>query len=68
MNNNKNILFEKFISQESPLSSIEFLDDTNENIIDQFKVIIDINKKRFHKVGYRFDEDASSIIHRKILT
>ena len=45
MNNNKNILFEKFISQESPLSSIEFLDDTNENIIDQFKVIIDINKK-----------------------
>ena len=49
MNNNKNILFEKFISQESPLSSIEFLDDTNENIIDQFKVIIDINKKRFQK-------------------
>ena len=45
MNNNKNILFEKFISQESPLQSIEFLDDTNENIIDQFKVIIDINKK-----------------------
>lgn len=27
MNNNKNILFEKFISKESPISSIEFLDN-----------------------------------------
>ena len=57
-------IFDDFISQESPTLSIGFLDNTDENIIDQFKDIIDINKKRFKKMDYKIDEDDPSIIHK----
>jgi len=58
-------VFDDFISQEFPILSIGFLDNVDENIMDQFKDIIDINKKRFQKINFKVDEDDPSIIHKK---
>ena len=45
-------IFDDFIRQESPKLSIGFLDNVDENIIDEFKDIIDSNKKRFEKINF----------------
>ena len=42
-------IYEDFINQESPKLSIGFLDNLNQEILDQFTEIIDANKKRFEK-------------------
>ena len=42
-------IYDDFINQESPKLSIGFLDNLNQEILDQFTEIIDENKKRFEK-------------------
>ena len=40
-------IYDDFINQESPKLSIGFLDNINEEIMEQFNSIIELNKKRF---------------------
>ena len=50
-------IFDDFISQESPILSIGFLENIDENTMEQFKEIIDLNKKRFKEIGYKISEE-----------
>jgi len=60
-------IFDDFISQESPTLSIGFLENVDENIIDEFKEIIDLNKKRFKEIGYVISEEDLSLNNKMII-
>ena len=61
-------VYDDFINQEEPKLSIGFLDNLNEEILDQFNDIIDANKKRFKDPEYinellaKYDSDKKEII------
>ena len=53
-------IYDDFINQEKPLLTIGFLENIDETIMDEFKDIIESNKKRFKEMNYVFpDEDIS---------
>ena len=61
-------IYDDFINQEEPKVSIGFLDNLNEEILDQLYDIIDANKKRFKDPEYlnellaKSDSDKKEII------
>ena len=57
-------IFDDFISQETPKLSIGFMDNVDENIMDEFKEIIDLNKKRFKKIGYKIEDKDIIVPHK----
>ena len=54
-------IFDDFISYDSPTLSIGFLENVDENIMNQFIEIIDLNKKRFKETGYKVSEEDLSL-------
>ena len=54
-------IFDDFISYDSPTLSIGFLENVDENIMNQFIEIIDLNKKRFKEMGYKVSEEDLSL-------
>ena len=59
-------IFDDFISYDSPTLSIGFLDNVDENIVNQFIEIIDSNKKRFKEMGWQISEEDLPI-NKKII-
>ena len=59
-------IFDDFISYDSPTLSIGFLDNVDENIMNQFIEIIDSNKKRFKEMGWQISEEDLPI-NKKII-
>ena len=59
-------IFDDFISYDSPTLSIGFLDNIDENIMNQFIEIIDSNKKRFKEMGWQISEEDLPI-NKKII-
>ena len=53
-------IYDDFINQETPRLTIGFLENVDEKIMDEFKDIIESNKKRFKEMNYVIpDEDIS---------
>ena len=40
------------------------MDNVDENIMDEFKEIIDLNKKRFKKIGYKIEDKDIIVPHK----
>ena len=59
-------VYDDFIMQETPKLSIGFLENIDENTMDEFNEIIENNKKRFKEHNYIFDNDGISIRYKNI--
>ena len=59
-------IYDDFINQETPKLTIGFLENVDEKTMDEFKDIIDSNKKRFKEMNYVFPDEGISIQYNNI--
>ena len=59
-------IFDEFIMQETPKLSIGFLENIDENTMEEFKELIEVNKKRFKEHNYIFDDEGISVRYKNV--
>ena len=52
--------------QETPKLSIGFLENIDENTMEEFKELIEVNKKRFKEHNYIFDDEGISVRYKNV--